>query len=232
MTKRLVAMIAALMLSGVGGVFAQDTLAMKIVSFTGQIQIKTPDGSVVGVVPGAPIPNIPPGAEIQILSGDAVFQTGQTVVKANAGDAFTYTAAPAAGPGAPQQTSITAVGDKTELLVSNGKTEATVAKGDVLGINSTEKGATQFQAVKGDMAIVSDGKASTLQQGTSMVASTPAAAAPAPVVAPPPVKPATTTTTTAAEPTTEVVDAPVEPLPPPPPPNPVQEEQTASPSAP
>lgn len=230
MTKRLVAMIAALMLSGVGGAFAQDSLAMKIVSFTGQIQIKTPDGSVVGVVPGAPIPNIPPGAEIQVLSGDAVFQTGQTVVKANAGDAFTFSAPPSAG-GAPQQVQIAAVGDKTELQIVSGKTEATVGKGQTLGVTSVDKGPVQFQAVKGDIPVVDNGKASTLQQGASLVAATPAAApapAPAPVVKP--AAPAAKTTAP-ADTTTEVI-SPVEPLPPPPPPNPVQEEQTASPSAP
>lgn len=64
--------------------------AMKVISFTGQIQIKMPDGSIVGIVPGAAIPDIPAGAEVTVISGEAVLTAGGVAVEANAGDSFTY----------------------------------------------------------------------------------------------------------------------------------------------
>ena len=45
---------------------------MKILSFTGQVQIKMADGSVIGVVPGAPIPEIPAGANNALICSPRV----------------------------------------------------------------------------------------------------------------------------------------------------------------
>ncbi|MEK7744051.1 MAG: hypothetical protein AAB578_06650, partial [Elusimicrobiota bacterium] len=129
MKTRLAAALVALSLLGSAAMAAAPS--MKIVSFTGQIQIKNPDGSITGVVPGAPLPEIPAGAEIQVLTGEAVFQSGDTVVQANAGDTFSFSA-PAAG----GQVSIAAVGEKTEIKVVVGKTEATLGKGDAVSVTA------------------------------------------------------------------------------------------------
>ncbi|MBI3288410.1 MAG: hypothetical protein HYZ74_02690 [Elusimicrobia bacterium] len=61
---------------------------VKLNSVTGSVQIKTASG-VMTVKAGEPIPEIPAGAEITVLTGDAVVESGGVTVKANAGDSFT-----------------------------------------------------------------------------------------------------------------------------------------------
>ncbi|MEK7746367.1 MAG: hypothetical protein AAB576_06860, partial [Elusimicrobiota bacterium] len=172
MKTRLAAALVALSLLGSAAMAAAPS--MKIVSFTGQIQIKNPDGSITGVVPGAPLPEIPAGAEIQVLTGEAVFQSGDTVVQANAGDTFSFSA-PAAG----GQVSIAAVGEKTEIKVVVGKTEATLGKGDAVSVTAEAGKASQLAATAGEVSVVSDGKASTLAAGQSLAAAPAAPAVPA-----------------------------------------------------
>ena len=119
-------------------------------------------------MPGAPLPEIPAGAEIQVLTGEAVFQSGETVVQANAGDTFSFNA-PAAG----GQVSIATVGDKTEIKVVVGKSEASLGKGDSVSVTADPGKASQIAAVTGEVSVVSDGKTQNLTQGQTM-ASAPA----------------------------------------------------------
>ncbi|MBI5242446.1 MAG: hypothetical protein HY922_02030, partial [Elusimicrobia bacterium] len=216
MMKRLAAIAAAVAVLGAGAVCAQEAPKMKILSFTGQIQIRTADGSVIGVVPGAAIPDIPPGAQIQVLTGNAVFQSGDTVVKAAAGDSFSYGAAATAA-GAPAQVQIAALGDKTKLSVSVGKTEAVMRNGDAISVTaSAGKGPAQLQVTSGQVSMTTGGKTETLAKGQSMsvetaaqpaVPATPAKPGVAHAVPATPATPATATET-APEEVMPVVEAP------------------------
>ncbi len=64
---------------------------MRAVSVSGDIQIIMPDGTVKGRRKGSRIGNIPPGARIKVLSGTAIFQIGNTIIKVEEGDQFTFT---------------------------------------------------------------------------------------------------------------------------------------------
>lgn len=64
--------------------------AIKMTNVTGEVQIKTA-GGVMTVKKGEPIPDIPAGAEIIVVSGEATVESGGLTVKAGAGDSFTVT---------------------------------------------------------------------------------------------------------------------------------------------
>ncbi len=73
---------------------------LKIVSFSGQIKIILKENGKtkeINVLPGGEVPEIPAGAKITVVSGDAVFSSGGTSVKANSGDSFSFTATASAG---------------------------------------------------------------------------------------------------------------------------------------
>jgi len=139
---------------------------LKIKSFTGQIQIKLADGSIIGVVPGAEMPDIPVGAEVVVISGEAVFESGGTVITASAGDSFSFTA-DAGG------VQIAATGSKTEITVTVGKTEATVTSGDAVTVKGSGQGGGELKVTAGEVVVVSGGKTQTLSVGET-VATAPA----------------------------------------------------------
>lgn len=186
---------------------------MRVVSFTGHIQIKI-GKDIIGVPPGVKAPVIPAGAEIIIITGEAVLQSGDTVVQAKAGDSFTFNATPAAA-GQPAAVQIAATGDKTAVKVVVGKTEATVTKGDVISVAVMSPGKAQVSVVTGKVEVSVNGQTQTLSAG-EQTTTTVAVAAPAPAPPPP-----------SSEPAPEEV-AYTEP-PPPPPPSPSQDNETAPP---
>ncbi len=64
--------------------------AIKLAGVTGEVKIKTANG-VMTVKKGEPVPDIPAGAEIIVVSGEATVESGGLTVKAGAGDSFTVT---------------------------------------------------------------------------------------------------------------------------------------------
>ncbi len=64
---------------------------MRAISVSGDIQIILPDGTVKGRKKGTRIGNIPAGAKIKVISGTAIFQIGNTVIRVEKGDQFTFT---------------------------------------------------------------------------------------------------------------------------------------------
>ncbi len=63
----------------------------KVVSFTGKLVITMPDGKVVTVEAGKPVPDIPPGASVKVENGVAVFVSGGSAVEAKAGATLAMT---------------------------------------------------------------------------------------------------------------------------------------------
>ncbi|MFH1723631.1 MAG: hypothetical protein ABII00_03300 [Elusimicrobiota bacterium] len=131
---------------------------MKILSFTGKLGFMLPDGKVVSVDAGAPIPEIPEGAEIVVLSGEALFEAGGVIVRADEGDSFTFDASAGA-------VQIAATGKNTSLRVTAGGTEAIVGSGDAISVTSVASGRVQLTVVSGDVTLVQDGGTRTLTAG-------------------------------------------------------------------
>lgn len=225
MSKSLLASIV-LVAGLAAGAVAQPKAApkMQILSFTGQIQIKV-GNEVIGVVAGGKIPDIPAGAEVIVVTGEAVLQAGDTVVKADAGSSFAFTASDA---GAVQ---IAATGDKS-VAVTVGGAEAVVSKGDKIEVAVAAPGKAEVKVVTGNVEVNVGGQTQALAAGQTIAAPT----------TPPPAPVQTAQQTqqqqqkTPAEPTAETTaEAPLDfgSLPPaPPPPNPLQDTQTVSPSSP
>jgi len=232
--------IAALPIVMAGAAMAQPAKGkapetMKIVSFTGQVQVKMADGSVIGIVPGAPVPAIPKDAEVVVLSGQAVFSVGNTVVTADKGDSFSFDVQGG-------KVEIAATGSKTEIAVSVGGSQAALGSGDAVSVGATQAGKAEISCTAGEVSVVTGSQTQTVAQGQSMsvaapvVAMAPAASA-APVVpaqpAVPTVQPAvpaipgettaTETPTTEATPEEIVLESTTEPVTELPPPVPAAE---------
>ena len=150
---------------GAGAPAASNKLTIK--SFTGQIQIKLADGSIIGVVPGAAIPDIPAGAEIVIVSGEATFSSGGTVVTAKQGDSFSYTSSNSG------QVSIAATGSNSNISVTVGKTQAIVKSGSAVQVSGAGQGSGELKVTTGEATLTTDGKTSQLGTGESQTVSMP-----------------------------------------------------------
>ncbi|MFH1725766.1 MAG: hypothetical protein ABII00_14240 [Elusimicrobiota bacterium] len=149
---------------------------MQIVSFTGQVQIKLEDGSIIGVVPGAPVPEIPEGAEIVVVSGEAVFESEGTVVTAAKGDSFTFDSGP-------DGVQIAATGATTSLQVTAGKAEAVVNSGNAIAVKGRGIGKGRLKVVAGQVTVTQEGQARSMVAGETADVDVPVtelAAAPAP----------------------------------------------------
>ncbi|MFC1678628.1 hypothetical protein ACFL2T_00210, partial [Elusimicrobiota bacterium] len=192
-----------------------------ILSFTGQVQIKMEDGSIVGVVPGAPVPEIPEGAEIVVVSGEAVFEAGGTVVTATKGDSFTFDTSAGA-------VQIAATGTTSSIQVTVGKTEAVVESGSAVQVTGKGQGKGELKVTEGTAAVTTAGVTTTLTQGQTAPVEAPITVVAAPEPAP------TTEEPAGDEPTgdepaaddadtgdTDLSDAPDTTTPPPP--NPTQD---------
>ena len=203
--------IAALVVGLATAAHAAEAPKMQILSFTGQIQIKV-GNEIIGVVPGGKMPDIPAGAEIIIVSGEAVLQAGNTVIKADGGDSFTYNTGKGGG------VEIAATGDKTTLSVTVGGTEAKVGSGDKIEVVGKGNGGGELKVIAGSVEVTSGGKTESVAAGKSVAAAAtttaaatpPATPAKAPAATAPPADPGTAPPPTSNEP------------PPPPPPSPSQ----------
>ena len=65
----------ALSLFNPGSLFAQEFGSDIIVEqFTGEVQVTLPDGTVVTLEPGLPVPPIPSGSQLEVITGTAVIE--------------------------------------------------------------------------------------------------------------------------------------------------------------
>ncbi|MDE2293786.1 MAG: hypothetical protein KGL53_17145, partial [Elusimicrobia bacterium] len=180
--KKLLTVTAALALAASAApapARAQAAGKMKVVSFTGQVQFRLPDGSIVGIVPGAAVPELPSGSQATVVSGEAVFATGSGVsVSAKEGDSFGYTASADGG------AQVAALTSGTSVKVAVGSSEATVAGGTTVAVTFPSQGQAAVSVVKGRASVSVDGQARTLSAGQSVsVANASAAPASAPAAA-------------------------------------------------
>lgn len=158
---------------------AQPAGEIKILNLQGTIEIQTPDGKGVVVKPGDPLPKIPAGSRIRVLSGNVVVQAGKTAVTANSGAWFNLNTA--------------AKDNKVEVTVSVQKGSVPV-KAEVSGnVVTVSEGATVNVTIgpKGEISVAATGASVTVQKkdGTTVkvaagltmtVAAPPSEPAPAP----------------------------------------------------
>lgn len=138
---------------------------MRILSFTGQLQIKV-GNEVIGVVAGGKMPEIPTGAEVIVVSGEAVFQAGDMVVKASGGDSFAFSA------GKSGAIELAPTGDKTSLTVTVGGAEAKLETGDKIAVSAPSSGKAEIKVVTGSVSVTVNGRTSTLVAGKIVSAQT------------------------------------------------------------
>lgn len=82
---------------------------------TGEVKIVTPGGTMT-VKKGEPIPAIPSGSQIVVVSGDASVTAGKVTVNAGAGDSFTINTTGAA-------VGIAVTGGSVSVVGADGKTQ-------------------------------------------------------------------------------------------------------------
>lgn len=151
---------------------------IKILNLQGTVEIQTPDGKGVVVKAGDPLPKVPPGSRVRVLSGNVVLQAGKAAVTANSGAWFNL--------------NVTAGKDnKVEVTVKVEKGSVPV-KTEVSGnVVTVSEGATVNVAIgsKGEISVAATGASVTVQKkdGTTVTVaagkSMEVAAAPAPAPA-------------------------------------------------
>ncbi len=113
---------------GSGGATTPATPAITLSGVTGTVQIKTA-GGIMTVKAGEPIPVIPSGSEIVVVSGDVSVKAGGVTVKAGAGDSFTInTTGGSVG--------VAVTGGLVSVTGADGKSKD-VAKGEGVTVAST-----------------------------------------------------------------------------------------------
>lgn len=115
--------VAVLVVAAVGAAAAP---AIKLDAITGVVQIKTA-GGVMDVKAGEPVPGVPSGAEIIVVSGDAVVESGGVVVKAGSGDSFTINV------GGKAAVEISVTGGLVSIVGADGVSKD-VAKGETVSL--------------------------------------------------------------------------------------------------
>lgn len=158
-------LLAAVLALAVSAAHAAPPAEMKIVSFTGKLEIKLPGGSVLTVAPGASVPTVPPGAQVTVVSGQAVLSAGGVAVEADAGDAFAFTLDPQSG-----AVEIAASAGEVSVLV--GGSEAKLGAGDKVEISESGAGQATISVETGSVAVTTDGATTEVPAGGSTSTST------------------------------------------------------------
>ena len=110
---------------------------IKLSGVTGEVKIKTAGGTMT-VKAGEPVPEIPAGSEIIVVSGDANVAVGGTTIKAGAGDSFTVT------PSGSGSASIAVTGGLISVSEAGGAPKD-VAKGEGLTVSTAGTPTTTTQ---------------------------------------------------------------------------------------
>ncbi len=172
---------------------------MKILS--GSAKVTKADGTVVTLNAGDTIPS---GSKVEVVAGEATFQSGSAVVKAEAGESFSY----AATGGNPQITSNTGT-----ITVTVGNTTATLEKGDGISVQGKGGQAAEIKVTSGEVTVATNGKTETLATGGTSTAQTPPESVPVTQTSESTQEQTTTTsqTQTTTNPTQETTTTPVSP---------------------
>lgn len=135
-------------------VSAATRAELQVVSFTGQIQV-TENGkvTVIDAGKGETARAIRSGAEIAVLSGEAVIQIGDTAVSASKGDGFSFTSRP--------NGRVSVTGTSGAPVMMAGENTAVIAPGSIVAVRVSKDSAVEMSVVSGDVKVTKKGKAHT-----------------------------------------------------------------------
>jgi hypothetical protein len=153
-------LLAAVLALFAAAAHAAPPAEMKIVSFTGRLEIKLPGGSVLTVAPGATVPSVPPGAQVTVLSGQAVLSAGGVAVEADAGDSFAFSIDPQTG-----GVEVAATAGEVSVLV--GGSEAKLGAGDKVEVTDSGSGQATLSIEAGSVPVTTDGTTTEVAAGGS-----------------------------------------------------------------
>lgn len=135
---------------------------LEVVSMTGKVLV-TLDGKTTEVHPGEEIPS---GATIQVVGGDAVLSAPGQSVSAGDGSTFTFNASSTSGG---VTTGITVASGSTPVLVETGGSVATVTGGTAVSIAVSGGSAPTITSTQGTVSVTNAaGGTATVQEGQTV----------------------------------------------------------------
>ncbi|MBI4425192.1 MAG: hypothetical protein HY554_15785, partial [Elusimicrobia bacterium] len=142
---------------------------LEIVSFTGQVQVKMPV-SDENAPPRGSTPGIPPGSEVVVLNGRAVFQSRDLILRANQGDAFVFHVPLPIG-GHQRAILLGALGSDTAIELELGSTKAILRSGAAVAIREDGPGKARLEIVLGNVVVSTPERIASMSPGAWVRAS-------------------------------------------------------------
>jgi hypothetical protein len=164
-TGLLLPLMAVTFALGVGNSFSQyidSKITME--QFTGEVLVTSPDGTKFTLEPGLPVPEIPPGSTIEVVTGTAVVAIMGVKISLVAGGAVRiYDVDEMRG-----RFKIEAIKGKSEVFV--GLTKATMDEGDIMAVRINQKTAeVSLIVLAGSVEVEQNGVKTTLSKNKSFV---------------------------------------------------------------
>lgn len=145
---------------------------LEVVGFNGQIQVRAPQ-TAKPVLGNVQTPAIPPGSEVHVLSGRAVFQSANMIIRAKAGDVFLFHAPLPIG-GKQRCILLVGLGEQTALDVAIGDTQAVLRSGAAVSIRDDGPGKAHFEVHMGKVVVSTKDEITSLTPGMSIESTVPA----------------------------------------------------------
>lgn len=137
---------------------------LEVVSYNGQIQVKAPVSPEQAPNQQSQTPGIPPGSEVTILAGRAIFQSGEVIIRANAGDSFLYHVPLPAG-GKARPVLLIGLGQETSIQVEVGDISAIVRRGAALSVRPDGPGRSHVEVHMGKVMVSTPERIAALSPG-------------------------------------------------------------------
>ncbi len=161
----LLPLLAFTLMAGVEASYSQELESdITLEQFTGEVLITLPDGTQITLEPGLPVPPIPSGSTIEVISGDAVIDVMGVKISLVAGDAVKiYDVDEIRG-----RFKIETIKGQNEVFV--GLTKATMDEGDIMAVRiNQETFEVSLIVLKGSVEVEQDGVKTTLSVNESFV---------------------------------------------------------------
>jgi quercetin dioxygenase-like cupin family protein len=164
-TGLLLPLMAVTFALGVGNSFSQyidSEITME--QFTGEVLVTSPDGTQFTLEPGLPVPEIPPGSTIEVVTGTAVVEIMGVKISLAAGDAVRiYDVDEMRG-----RFKIETIKGKSEVFV--GLTKATMDEDDIMAVRiNQETSEVSLIVLAGSVEVEQNGVKTTLSKNESFV---------------------------------------------------------------
>lgn len=156
------AMAALAALAGPAGAQQATGEAIQLAGFTGQVLVTMPDGTQVRLEAGMEAPVIPPGATVEVISGEAALEVFGVRITLAAGSAVKVSSVNERRGSFVVET----VKGENRLLV--GTAEARMGEGDIVMVLSREDRAF-LRVLAGSVPVTDEERTLTLERGQSLM---------------------------------------------------------------